>query len=273
MKRLISIAVFIICCMSLSACNKTPEPKRPLSDAHNKYGTKALEIVDAYLDFTISASDAYKQIDELYSSANALPKVEKSDTTYYGNYFVEHDVSMIRYELRDISSGRGSYENLKEKRDDLAEELGLIIRPHETQAPKETTMPYAQQQEIASLVKEVFGDGADVYMFDQGEEVFDLSVYFSSSDKALFADWLNALLDAANLVEAQYGFSFTNITLGFRYEKNGEELYLSWHSKDGGKTGQLSDGTIGFGIQVVSADAITDMWGAKNTSFTMPTWE
>ncbi len=273
MKRLISIAIFIICCMNLSACNKTPEPKRPLSDAHNKYGTKALEIVDAYLDFTISASDAYKQIDDLYSSANALPKVEKSDTTYYGNYFVEHDVSMIRYELSDISSGRGSYEDLKEKRDDLAEELGLIIRSHETQAPKETTMPYAQQQEIASLVNEMFGDCADVYMFDQGEELFYLSVYFNSSDKALFADWLQALVNAAKLIEDHYGFSFTDITLGFRYERNGEELYLHWHSTDGGKTGPLSDGTMEFGIKLVSSDAITSMWGTKNTSFTMPTWD
>ena len=273
MKRLISLALVIACFMSLIACSKTPEPKRPLSDAHNKYGTKALEIVDNYLDFSISASDAYKQIDELYSSVNALPKVEENDDTYYGNHFVEHDVSMIRFELSDISSGRGSYEELKEKRDDLAEQLGLITRPHETQAPKETTMPYAQQQEIAALVKRMFGDDTDVYMFDRGEDVFDLSVYFDSSDKALFADWLQALIDAVRLIEVHYGFNFSNISLGFSYSSGGEDLYMLWDSHDGGVSGFLSDGTIAFGIKTASVDDVSNLWGTKNTSFTMPVWE
>lgn len=272
MKRAISLLLFAVIILSMAACNSSTEPKRPLSDAHYKYGTKALEIVDNYLDFTISVSDAYKQIDDLYSSANALPTVEKDDDTYFGNSFVEHDVMMIRYELSDISSGRGSYEDLKEKRDDLAEELGLITRPHEMQSMRETTMPYEQQQEISGLIKKVFSGAESVYMFDMGEDVYDLSVYFESSDKALFADCLKALIDAAKLIETHYDFSFTNISLTFTYSSGGKELCISWNSHDGGKSGYLYDGTMEFGVKIASVEDVAKLWGTKNTTFTMPSW-
>lgn len=54
----------------LSACSST---KFPMTEQHEKLGRKALEIVDAYLDYDLSLDDASEKISDLYDTIDTLP--------------------------------------------------------------------------------------------------------------------------------------------------------------------------------------------------------
>lgn len=120
MKRIIPIiAIFLLLC---SACGS--RGGADLSDAHYNYGVKAVEIADEYLDFSISAEEAHNKIAELSGSKDILPDTEYGDSQHAGNSSIEHDVTMLSHELLMIWTGDGSYDDLLDIRNSLAETVG-----------------------------------------------------------------------------------------------------------------------------------------------------
>lgn len=130
MKKFVSIFLAIVLFVSLiSACSG--KPKFAMTEQHEKFGRKALEIADAYLDFEISLDDAYKKIDDLYNAKSTLPEGTKEQST--GNLLIESDVFSLQsafWSARAKSSGLATAvdSDILGSRNDLAELLGAKSR-------------------------------------------------------------------------------------------------------------------------------------------------
>lgn len=115
------VPFILILALVLTGCSKGKP--NDISEAHYKYGLKALEIVDEYLDFNITAKNAREKIDALTNESDSLPKTEFKSPDHAKNSGVEHEVTMLSYELLKIDNGSGTYDDLLEQRNELAELL------------------------------------------------------------------------------------------------------------------------------------------------------
>ena len=115
-RNLAIIAVIAIICASFTACGGKPSDMD--SGVYN-IGMKALETADRYLDMDITAEEAETSIKEYEDRFDELG-MDLTGT----NFFVSSDVSMLRHLFLMVRLNSGTYEEVLEKRDELAKELG-----------------------------------------------------------------------------------------------------------------------------------------------------
>lgn len=120
MKRIIVLVLAVA--LLLTACSAKSKTKWPMSKQHEKYGRKALEIADQYLDYDLTAEEAYKKIDALCDSEGTLPEPKDSDEKF-GDDIVKISVSNLRYEIRSAYYDKEA-DGVLDQRNDLAELLG-----------------------------------------------------------------------------------------------------------------------------------------------------
>lgn len=122
MKIVKYLLLVIVFCMMLSSCNSVPND---VSSEHCSYARKAIEIVDEYLDYIITAEEAYKKISELRDREDTLPDTEFEDPTHCKDFSIEVKVSSIDYNFFTLKYHPSADEQSKllENRNDLA---GLI---------------------------------------------------------------------------------------------------------------------------------------------------
>ena len=101
--------------------------RSPIDSQHEKFGRKAVEIADAFLDFDITAQEAYSQILDLYYAKSSMPKVSESDKYHDGNESVESEVFLLSCDLGDAYFNSDASDVLG-SRNRLAETLGLSSR-------------------------------------------------------------------------------------------------------------------------------------------------
>lgn len=101
--------------------------RSPFDSQHEKFGRKAVEIADSFLDFEISSQEAYSQISDLYHAKSTMPKVSKDDKYYYGNDSVETEVFLLSCDLADAYY-KSDASDVLISRNRLAETLGLSAR-------------------------------------------------------------------------------------------------------------------------------------------------
>ncbi len=101
--------------------------RNPVDTQHEKFGRKAVEIADSFLDFEISAQEAYSQIIDLYYAKSAMPEVSKNDKYYKGNDSVETEVFLLSCDLGDAYY-KSDASGVLSSRNKLAETLGLSSR-------------------------------------------------------------------------------------------------------------------------------------------------
>lgn len=129
MKKL--IVLLLAAALLLTACSST---KFPMTSQHEKYGRKALEIADAYLDFDLTLDEAKDKIDALVKSEASLP--EPSSEENVGSLSVEIEVAslqsaffhaVLRAEgLKGLASEESA--DILKARNKLAEDLGVKAR-------------------------------------------------------------------------------------------------------------------------------------------------
>lgn len=114
------LIAFLIILLTLTGC--TTDNLRPCNEAHYKYGQKALEIADRYLNYDIDSEEAYGLIDKLYSSEDELPDTE-NDTTHLADFSIKVDVSSLHSRMLSLKYGYTDYDEIKTLRDDLYNDL------------------------------------------------------------------------------------------------------------------------------------------------------
>lgn len=124
MKRIVSMLLLLTVVFSLSSCGRPSD----VDEQHYNYGKKAIEIADKYLDYEISAQEAYNLIDDLRRREDELPD---DDDRFSTNSHVETLVSLIYFNLNSLndryissSTAKEKYQELLEHRNILSEELG-----------------------------------------------------------------------------------------------------------------------------------------------------
>lgn len=116
MKKFIIFGILVA--LLLSACSST---KWPMSEKHKKYGEQALKIVDAYLDFEITAEEAENRLASLEKSAKSLPEPANKDEEF-GDKAVVREVGYLKSAFDLVLMGGSS--RIADARDGLAELLG-----------------------------------------------------------------------------------------------------------------------------------------------------
>ena len=130
MKTMRKIFVLMMVVLLLFAgCSSST--KYPMTEQHEKFGRKALEIADAYLDFEISTDEAYQKINDLYDAKDSLPEGTGEQST--GNLLVETKVFFLDSALwaaKAKSSGFATFvsSDVLASRNELAELLGVKAR-------------------------------------------------------------------------------------------------------------------------------------------------
>lgn len=122
MKKLVCLTLALV--LLLTACMS---PMYKMDDQHKKYAEKAIEIADAYLDFDMTADEAYTKISALHDAEDTLPSVEKGDELYDGNFIVESEVFLLYCAISDAKFKRSGSDVL-ERRNTLATTIGKSKR-------------------------------------------------------------------------------------------------------------------------------------------------
>lgn len=125
------IVLLLAAALFLTACSST---KFPMTSQHEKYGRKALEIADAYLDFDLTLDEAKDKIDALVKSEASLP--EPGEDEKAGSISMEVRVGSLQSAFfhavlrADGLYGLASEESadILKARNALAEALGVKAR-------------------------------------------------------------------------------------------------------------------------------------------------
>lgn len=125
------LCLFLVCLLFFSSLSACSSPQFPMTEQHEKFGRKALEIADAYLDFEITADEAYQKISDIYDAKDSLP--EGTSDQKNGNLLVESDVFLLEsafWAVKVKNSGLATAvdSDVLGRRNKLAETLGLKAR-------------------------------------------------------------------------------------------------------------------------------------------------
>lgn len=126
MKRLVLITTAFLITLSLFGCGEST----PISEQHYSYGKKAVEIVDQYLDYKISAAEVSSSLSELQKREDELPEHEYGDDDHANNYHVEINTFLVsrKIENQKYSPSSESYTDILELRNKIAEAIGEKTR-------------------------------------------------------------------------------------------------------------------------------------------------
>ena len=123
--RVVALVLVIIMAASSVGCG---EPKRPehVSDRLFQYGSKAIEIIDDYLDRKIDQKEAQDELRRLDGRGWDIREHDHEDGT------LEHTLDiLITYQVERIKDSSFKYSTRSEilkERNDLAEKIGVKPR-------------------------------------------------------------------------------------------------------------------------------------------------
>ena len=99
-----------------------------VSDPHYQYALKAIEIADGYLDFDLTADEAYADISELEERKEDLPDGKVGDKTHAKDFGIESNVAILSSALFRGYLGSEVYNDVLKSRNDLAKAIGEKAR-------------------------------------------------------------------------------------------------------------------------------------------------
>lgn len=118
------VLIFVALALFLAACSTVTFPA---DDQHKKYGQKAIEIADQFLDFDISIDEAYKKLEALKKAESSLPSVEKDSKYYDGNKFIVNRVEILEMKAF-LATMKDDTSDILDARNAIAEILGVSKR-------------------------------------------------------------------------------------------------------------------------------------------------
>lgn len=105
----------------LSGCEKA---KINISAEHYNYGKRAVEIADQFLDYKISAREAYNQLEILMDRRDELPDFDINDPNRANNSFLETDTLLMWCNIPLYEGSSGSYGEVLKYRNRIATAIG-----------------------------------------------------------------------------------------------------------------------------------------------------
>lgn len=134
MKRMKPLSLLLALALLLSLLSACSSTKYPMTEQHEKFGRKALEIADAYLDYDLSLDDACAKIKDLYHAMDSLPDGTSDQAT--GNLVIESKVMALEHAFSNAKLRAAGLTGIASKesadvltaRNNLAETLGVKAR-------------------------------------------------------------------------------------------------------------------------------------------------
>lgn len=116
------VTICLLFVVLLSGCSQEKRPDN-ISESHYKYGLKALEIIDSYLDFDSTSKETKKLMAVLVSEKDNLPETEFEHPNHAKNFSVESKITILDYDLLKADLEEGMYDVILSNRNKLAKLL------------------------------------------------------------------------------------------------------------------------------------------------------
>lgn len=134
MKFVKPLALLFVSALLLSLLSACSSAKFSMTEQHEKLGRKALEIVDAYLDYDLSLDEASEKIKDLYDAMDTLPDGTSDQSV--GNVSLEGKIMSLESAFTHAKLRASGLSGLASKdsadilgaRNALAELLGVKAR-------------------------------------------------------------------------------------------------------------------------------------------------
>lgn len=131
-KLLIAFALLSTITLILGCSSGKPDD---MSEQHYKYAIQVIEITDAYLDYELTADEAYDKLSELINRENELPDSKLGDPNYSREHTVEFYTRSLHYDIMSADhknimnmSSVETYGSIVESRNKIAESIGMKKR-------------------------------------------------------------------------------------------------------------------------------------------------
>lgn len=98
MKRV--LVILIAACITFGCCGCSPSKPSNMDDVHYSAGKAVLEIVDDYLNFKVTSSEAVSRIDAISDTLKKQPETDYSDPVHFGNYLVQSALTGLSFRVR-----------------------------------------------------------------------------------------------------------------------------------------------------------------------------
>ena len=246
MKKTFMVCLIIL--LILTGCAK--DNLKPCSEAHYKYGQKALEITDQYLNYDINSEEAYELIDKLYSSEDELPETTIEDRTHSANFRIESDVYSIHSRMLSLKYGYTDYNEIKNLRDDLYNDLSSYTiadidssSTNNTVANKSSSSlnPDISTTELINYYNDNLENAITplVTISDSGVYCVDLQLDDEHCDlKKNYYPFAENAINVSKSLAEKYNINDLFLIITFYSDSN---AYIMWTTNDFGNSGIYSD--------------------------------
>jgi len=120
--RKICVVIVIFLFLSLLACSNYGERPENVREGVYRLGLEAISIADDYLDFRLTARNAIVKLDDLNSRFDEFSDLTSEEMT------VSSHLWFTSLALSYVTWGIGTYEDVLERRNNLAERLNERAR-------------------------------------------------------------------------------------------------------------------------------------------------
>lgn len=110
------LTIAFLCIATICACGRKEKPDDISKEMYDS-AVYAIKVVDLYLDGDATIGETREKLNDM-----EIPKAEIGGE-YEGDFSVELGISSLKLDISAIEAGTRTISNLKEDRDELAEEI------------------------------------------------------------------------------------------------------------------------------------------------------
>lgn len=110
------LTIAVLCVAIICACGRNGKPDE-ISKEMYESAVYAIKVIDLYLDGDATLGETKEKLKDM-----EIPKAEIGGE-YEGDFSVELGISSLKLDISAIEVGTGTISDLKEDRDELAEEI------------------------------------------------------------------------------------------------------------------------------------------------------
>ena len=229
-----AVAVLLLQPKGGVAIVKNWKPQRASSDVE-PYARRAIDIIDSYLDFEISGSEAKAAFDEVRCRMNELNILSGGKQYNLADDVIENRVASLYLDAEDLSDS--SY---REHRDLLMFQIGEPVSGR-TYPARQTH--YDEEDQLCEAYFDEYLTLANRYSHNTFDDMVLVSVDFDYMNGTTIKDMRKALEHAWSQLEGQPG---KNCSVIASYQKYGQDVFSVYISKFEENTAFLVQSAIDF---------------------------
>lgn len=227
MKKALSVLCVFALLILLCSCGK---PQKT-SDTMYQIGINALQTADDYIAGKLTGEKAAKELKEYKNQAETQEEKDCEElgtdtligTNLSNNSSIALDIYFLYNEVDGVQNGTSAMSEVREKRDDLAEQLGKkrnAAKKTVSSQKSENKYSYDELKEIKNYISSEmsnYGFKYDIYVNEKDEKItvdIYLKLSYSGAEET-FADTAEWAVPIVKQAQEKYKFDFSSLCISF----------------------------------------------------------